>query len=237
MWIRWPWDNMAVGLPHPLIGRSRQENLGSILSAHRPARPVTWTRYLLLGMTAGLLAVAGACGDAAATVPPVISTVIPTASPTGAPGTVSTPTISPSPASAETPTTALFVRVDELVFPVELAANSEDRIRGLSGRASLDAGTGMLFVFEKAERFRFWMREMEFFLDIVWISAGCKVLDVSENVPFPDPSTPLGELPRYSPESKAKYVLEINGGEAVALGLGIGDTVEFLDGLAGRYGC
>ena len=95
----------------------------------------------------------------------------------------------------------------------------------------------MLFVFENAERLRFWMREMEFSLDIVWISAGCKVVDISVNVPAPEPETPLKDLPRYSPESPAKYVLEINGGEAEALGLGVGDPVEFLDGLAGRYGC
>jgi uncharacterized membrane protein (UPF0127 family) len=78
---------------------------------------------------------------------------------------------------------------------------------------------------------------MEVSLDIVWISSDCRVVDVSEDVPFPDPDTPLNELPRYSPESPAQYVLEINGGGAAELGLGIGDTVEFLEGLAGTYGC
>ena len=74
-------------------------------------------------------------------------------------------------------------------------------------------------------------------LDIVWIASNCRVVDVSENVPFPDPAIPMADLPRYSPESRAKYVLEINGGEAVDLGLGIGDQVEFLGGIAGLYGC
>jgi hypothetical protein len=129
------------------------------------------------------------------------------------------------------------VRVGSLEFPVEVAADSAKRITGLSGRASLDAGTGMLFVFENEERFRFWMREMEISLDIVWIGSNCQVVDVSENVPFPDPSTPEDDLPRYSPESPAKYVLEINGGESLDLGLGIGDQVEFVEQLAGKYGC
>ena len=101
----------------------------------------------------------------------------------------------------------------------------------------MDAGTGMLFIFEKPERFRFWMREMEISLDMVWIGSNCEVVDVSENVPFPDPETPLDELPRYSPESRAKFVLEINGGEAAELGLGIGDKVEFLNEIAGKYDC
>jgi len=95
----------------------------------------------------------------------------------------------------------------------------------------------MLFVFENSERFRFWMKEMEFSLDIVWISSGCTVVDISVDVPFPDPETPLNDLPRYSPEGSARYVLEINGGEAAALGLGAGDKVKFLGELEGKYGC
>ena len=130
-----------------------------------------------------------------------------------------------------------LVRVEDLEFSVEVAANAEQRIRGLSGRASLDPGTGMLFIFEKPERFRFWMKQMEISLDIVWIGSNCEVVDVSENVPFPDKETPLEDLPRYSPESRAKFVLEINGGEAADLGLGIGDKVEFLNEIAGKYDC
>ncbi len=197
-------------------------------------RPPTMTRHLILAVAAGLLAVTIACGSAATAVPPTaVPTEIPTANPTGSSETVSAPTVAPTEIVVAGP----FVRVDELVFPVELAADPETRIRGLSGRASLDSGTGMLFVFENSERFRFWMREMEFSLDIVWISSGCTVVDVSVDVPFPDPSTPLNDLPRYSPESTAKYVLEINGGEAEALGLGVGDRVKFLGELEGEYGC
>jgi len=81
------------------------------------------------------------------------------------------------------------------------------------------------------------MREMEIPLDIVWIGSNCEVVDVSEDVPFPAPETPLDELPRYSPESRAKFVLEINAGEAADLGLGIGDKVEFLNDIASEYDC
>ena len=208
------------------------------MSADLPARLVTWTRYLLLGMASGLLAAAAACGNAATVVPPIATTVIPSATPSsGTSESGSTPILASTPSSVETPIMGPFVRVDEVVFPVELAVTPEERIRGLSGRASLNARTGMLFIFERPDRLRFWMREMEISLDIVWISSNCRVVDISESVPFPDPGTPLNDLPRYSPESLAMYVLEINAGEAAELGVGAGDKVEFLGGLAGMYGC
>lgn len=129
------------------------------------------------------------------------------------------------------------VRIDEVAFPVELAVTPDERIKGLSGRAFLDSGTGMLFVFDVESRLRFWMREMEFPLDMVWIGAECRVVDVSVDVPPPDPETSRGDLPRYSPSSPAMYVLEINAGEATRLGLGAGDPVKFVGDLAGKYGC
>ena len=229
---------MALGLPGPIIcpirGIKPEENLGKNLERHRPARPPAKYSYVILAIAAGLLAVTAACGNTAASTPPP---VIPTVAPSETPAATAMTAATLSASSTENPIKGPFVRVDEVVFPVELAAESEERIRGLSGRASLNSGMGMLFVFENAERFRFWMKEMQFTLDIVWIGPDCQVVDVSENVPFPDPSTPLGELPRYSPESPAQYVLEINGGEAAYLGLGIGDLVKFLGGIDGRYGC
>ena len=78
---------------------------------------------------------------------------------------------------------------------------------------------------------------MEISLDMVWINSECQVVDVSQNVPPPDRDIPLEDLQRYSPESPAKYVLEINGGESAELGLLIGDHVEFAGALAGNYGC
>ena len=199
------------------------------MERQRRAGPLASAIYLVLALVFGLLAVTAACGNAATS-----TTRPPTSTPETAPTAVINATVAQTmePVALEP-----VVRVGGLEFPVEVAADSEKRIRGLSGRRSLDAQTGMLFVFENEERFRFWMREMEITLDIVWIGSNCRVVDVSENVPFPDSTTPLRDLPRYSPESPSKYVLEINGGEAADLGLGIGDPVEFVDELAGKYGC
>lgn len=207
----------------------------------QPARPLAWTRYLLLVMVAGLLAAAGACGNAATpgqtSAPEDVATPVKTSTLGATTATVPALTSSPTPPVTKGPVTGAVVRVAGVDFPVQLAVESEDRIQGLSGRASLDAGTGMLFVFEEENRLVFWMKEMEFPLDMVWIGAGCRVVDISENVPAPDPETPLSDLPRYSPDTPALYVLEINGGESAARGFGPGDPVEFVGALAGEYGC
>ena len=184
----------------------------------------------MMVLAADLLAVAVACGDAATPFPTSIET--------------DTPVITPSPTLGVTdvpvtvvPSLMRVVRVDEVAFPVDLAVTAAERIQGLSGRLFLDSGTGMLFVFEAESRLSFWMKEMKFPLDMVWIGAGCQVVDISENVPYPDPETSLSDLPRYSPDIPALYVLEINGGESAALGLVPGDPVAFVGALAGEYGC
>jgi len=225
---------MTFGLPGTIISRISNENLGIKLERHRPVRLLTRARNLILAVAAGLLAVTIGCGSDVTSVPAGLPSEIP-------PGTPDAVSIA-VPASSETPTKRPVIQrpiaqVGDLEFLVELAADPEKRVKGLSGLPFLEAGTGMLFVFEDPERLRFWMRGMEISLDMVWISSDCRVVDVSEDVPFPDPDTPLDELPRYFPESPAQYVLEINGGEAAELGLVIGDTVEFLGGLAGTYGC
>ena len=188
------------------------------------SRSLTRTQYLVLGLVLALSAVIVSCA--------AIST--PTPSTTGRETS--------SAASNEIPTKeqnalAMDVRIGSLEFVVEVAADSAKQVKGLSGRETLDAGTGMLFVFENEKRFRFWMRGMEISLDMVWINSECQVVDVSENVPPPKRDMPFNDLPRYSPESPAKYVLEINGGESADRGLLIGDHVEFVGELAGIYGC
>ena len=157
---------------------------------------------------------------------------IPVASPESFPETLPT-------ASVETPRPieGPIVRVGDAAFPVELAVTVEEQVQGLSDREFLPPGTGMLFVYEREGRHSFWMRDMQFPLDIVWIGAGCTVVDVTLNAPPPEPGQTLGQLPRYSPVGPVRYVLEINAGEFDSQDLGLGDLVQLAGDLAGRYGC
>ncbi len=85
----------------------------------------------------------------------------------------------------------------------------------------------MLFVFEKARTPAFWMYNMRFDLDFVWIGDNCAVLDIHQNVPRAEDGQQPGGLPRYSPDVPVLYNLEINAGLTAALGIEIGDKVTF----------
>ena len=83
----------------------------------------------------------------------------------------------------------------------------------------------MLFIFENGKTSNFWMKDMQFPLDFVWIGEDCTVVSVTLNVPHPE--TPDPPLPLYTSGPPAAFNFEINGGEVEALGLAIGDDVRF----------
>jgi uncharacterized membrane protein (UPF0127 family) len=129
------------------------------------------------------------------------------------------------------------VTIGDASFVVELAVTPQERAQGLSGRPGLAPGTGMLFIFGTEDLYSFWMKDMRFPLDLVWISAECAVVDITEDAPPPAPGQTTADLPTYRPSEPAQYVLEINAGEAESAGIRPGDPVEFAGSLAGTYGC
>ena len=156
---------------------------------------------------------------------------------TPAPTLAATPgAVLPSPGQTARPPSPL-VLVGDASFVVELADTPAQRTQGLSGRTALQPDTGMLFVFEGEDRRTFWMRDMEIALDFVWISADCVVVDLTQDVPPPEPGAELSDFPRYQPAVLVQYVLEINAGEIAAAGIVRGDAVVFEGSLTGLYGC
>lgn len=119
------------------------------------------------------------------------------------------------------------VRIGGLVIDAEQARSQEDRVQGLSGRESLAADAGMLFVFDEERQPGFWMLEMRFPLDFIWISGDGIVVDLTEDVPPPAPGTPDSDLPLYRPDMPVRYVLEVNAGVVRTAGVRVGDAVRF----------
>jgi uncharacterized membrane protein (UPF0127 family) len=103
------------------------------------------------------------------------------------------------------------------VFDAEAVRSSRAHKLGLGGRKDLCGECAMLFVFDTADRYAFWMKGMRFPLDIVWIR-GDRVVHVARNVPV----LPLESI---VPPEPADRVLEVNAG--MASGVRIGDVVEW----------
>lgn len=107
---------------------------------------------------------------------------------------------------------------------VEIADTPLARIQGLSGRSSLKSDEGMLFLFSRAGKYGFWMKGMQFPIDIVWIREG-HVLGVTQDVSLNSQNS-VFSLPVYYPPGPVDMVLEINAGRAAALGISAGDSVS-----------
>jgi hypothetical protein len=115
-------------------------------------------------------------------------------------------------------------------FDSEIAVTADERSRGLMHRRSLAADKGMLFVFPSEARHGFWMKNTLIELDMVFIGADRRVVDVARRAQ-PCPAAPC---PQYHPAAPAAYVLEIAGGIADRIGIATGDLVEFREATPSR---
>lgn len=97
---------------------------------------------------------------------------------------------------------------------------------GLMGRTTLDKYEGMLFVFEEGGMHGFWMKNMKISIDIIFISADGRIVDIKENL---RPCISETRCPVYAPEKPAKYVLEVRSGFAEENGIEVGNHVEILN--------
>lgn len=95
-------------------------------------------------------------------------------------------------------------------FDVEIAATDAARTRGLMFRHGLKDGTGMLFVFDEEGGFSFWMKNMRFPIDMLWLDRNMRLVDIKANVP----ACTVDPCPVYTPSHVALYVLELPAGDA-----------------------
>lgn len=116
-----------------------------------------------------------------------------------------------------------YVEINNVKIPVEVVRTQAEVEKGLSGRASLDAESGMLFVFAKPDYYRFWMPDMNFPIDIIWIKDD-RIVEISPNVSNKfDPKNPKF----YTPPQPADRVLEVNAGFAKNKNIKVNDVVIF----------
>ena len=106
---------------------------------------------------------------------------------------------------------------------IDIADTPALRERGLSGRKLLLNDQGMYFIFDHPDVYPFWMKEMNFPIDIIWIGEHMSVVDITKSAsPSSFPQTFVSSVP-------ALYVLEVQAGFAERHGVKIGDQVVLLD--------
>lgn len=114
------------------------------------------------------------------------------------------------------------MRVGEVTLELEIASTTEARERGLSYRQNLSEGTGMLFIFERPAKYSFWMKDMNFPIDMIWLDESFKVTGLKVG------ATPSSYPKTFSPERDSLYVLETNVGLIKSQNLKLGTQLEFI---------
>lgn len=113
------------------------------------------------------------------------------------------------------------VTIQGTTISVEIAATQTSRAQGLSGRTHLAPGHGLLFLHDEAARHGYWMKDMHFAIDILWLRDG-RIVDIVHRAQPEPAGTPDAELRIYQTRVPANAVLEVPGGYARTHGWDVG---------------
>ncbi len=110
------------------------------------------------------------------------------------------------------------LRSDSLSIPVTIASTDATRQQGLSDTTSLPKDNGMLFVFQNPGIYGFWMKDMNYALDFIWLNAKMQIVTITPNVA-------ASTYPQvFYPSQPVQYVVEVNAGFSTAHNLTVGQT-------------
>lgn len=108
--------------------------------------------------------------------------------------------------AARPPPGFVLVTIRESSVVATVADTPTERSRGLAGRRALSPDEGMIFVFETPGEYGFWMKDVDFGIDVIWVSAERRVVGTLEGL---DPTT----YPTvYRPPAPIRYALEVPAG-------------------------
>lgn len=99
-----------------------------------------------------------------------------------------------------------YVIISNKYFDAEIAKTDSQKEIGLSKYSDIRNNFAMVFIFEKPDYYSFWMKEMKFSIDIIYVRDG-KIIGIFKNVPYPKSNTQ--KLSQYRPNQIADTVIEI----------------------------
>lgn len=114
------------------------------------------------------------------------------------------------------------LQIGNTIVWVKIAQTYQQKKQGLSGVESMAEDEGILFVYDEPDSYNFWMKDMNFPLDFIWIREG-EVVDLSENVPVFDQN---GNFTRVQPNQPANQILEVNSGFIEKNKIEVGNRVK-----------
>jgi uncharacterized membrane protein (UPF0127 family) len=115
---------------------------------------------------------------------------------------------------------------DGAVIQVEHMRSPQEMMRGMMFRQELKPDRGMLFSHGAPGHYPYWMFQVRMPLDIVWLDATRRIVEISPNTPA-CPDGPASKCPHYGGNAEALFVVELAGGVAARHGLKLGDTLTF----------
>ncbi len=126
----------------------------------------------------------------------------------------------PKPIAQQTYATST-IEISGTKIIVELADTPALRTLGLSGHKNLENGQGMLFLFDESGNYGFWMKDMKFSIDVIWIDAAKNIVHIEKNI------TPESYPTVFESNAPAKYALEVPAGFSDTHSFTQGDSVKF----------
>lgn len=105
-------------------------------------------------------------------------------------------------------------------FHLQKVTNEPDQERGLGDAPKLPLDKGMIFWYNNSQDRCFWMKNMRYSLDMIWLDASKKVVHLEQNVA---PET----YPSQQFCAEGQYIIELNAGEAAKSGIDVGKTLSF----------
>ena len=114
---------------------------------------------------------------------------------------------------------------DGFKLRAEVMTRPEDMMRGMMFRDEFPEGRGMLFIHGEPGRFSYWMYQVRIPLDILWLDAGRRIVEVSATTP--PCKTVASQCPKYGGHENALVVLELPAGSIEKHNLRVGNTISF----------
>jgi uncharacterized protein len=115
------------------------------------------------------------------------------------------------------------VTVKGFELDADIPVTSELMAKGLAVKNQLKENEAMLFIFEESAKHSFWMKDMKFPIDIIWLDSDGKVVHIERNL---QPCVSVFICPSYTPNTDSLYVLETAAGFTQRHNISVGTNID-----------